>query len=82
MESFYHKQTQYGGDTCDQYVCRYVLVELEPMDLTATSSISNRVRNKFIEHTIVEYYMVNSFSVSGGVWYCHDCVNRCFIFAY
>ena len=56
--------------------------KLESMDLTATSSISNRLSNKFIEHTIVEYYMGNSFSVSGRIWYCRDCVNRCFIFAY
>ena len=56
------------------------MLELEPLDLTATSSISNRVWNKFIEHTIVEYYLVNSFSVSGGIWYRRDCVNRCFIF--
>ena len=62
----------------DQYACRYVL-ELKPMDLTATSSISNRVWNKFIEHTIVEYYLVNSFSVSGIIWYHRDCVSRCFI---
>ena len=66
VESFYGWQMQYGGDTSDQYVCRYVL-ELEPMDfLTATSSISNRLWNKFIEHTIVEYYLVNSFSGSPG----------------
>ena len=58
---------QYGGDTtCDQYVCSRYVLELEPMDLTATSSISNRVWNKFIEHTIVEYYLVNSFSGSPG----------------
>ena len=54
---------QNGGDSCNQYACRYVL-ELESMDLTATRRISNRVWNKFTEHrTMLEYFMINSFCV-------------------